>query len=112
METIGGGSFHTKDPVITRHAQIASSANARTSRFFSLYNQYLIEPSAKPIDVVDDIRLLLAPVMANIDLLASSLSDENGDIADNPKIVGRVLRGVFYQLEMIDGLVGAIEVRQ
>jgi len=97
---------------MTNHAQIASSANTRASRFFSLYNQYLVEPSARPTDVIDDIHLLLEPVMASIDLLASSMTDEDGDIADNPKIVGRVLRGLFYQLRMVDGLLNAIEVRR
>lgn len=105
---------------MTKHAQVTPIKPAqdgigpspRTSRFFSLYNQYLVEPTADSVDVVDDIHLLLEPVMASIDLLASSMTDENGDIADNPKIVGRVLRGLFYQLQMVDGLLNAIEVRK
>lgn len=104
---------------MTKHAQVTPinstqffGPETRTNEriVLSLHGKYLADPSARSTDMRDDAGLLLEAVMASVDLIAGSLLEGDGEFAENPKITGKVLRGLFYQLEMINNMVSALEV--
>lgn len=83
----------------------------KPQELFALNSTYLISPGATSDELLDDAGCFLDAVSATVNTLASGLINAGSDINANPQTAGSMLWGVLHQLEMVNNMIAAAQVR-
>lgn len=85
------------------------SAQTNPKSVLAFSASYEITPDVSVSDMATDAGCILDSLIATVNTIAIELGDEGGQMQANPAVVGKILWGVMFQLQVVNGLVESIE---